>query len=265
MYDMTDVTVLMLFRCDVPERINNIQTVIDYLGRCIKTNISVMEVSENPTVGFWQSNVKHIWLFDNDPVFFKTKWMNMLIKSVNTPIIMLYEVDCIVEPEQLYQAVEFIRQNKADVVHPFGNARDIHGGMIYTTALWRERIKNGGNLTIIDKSEFENPNENIRNAYVMGGIVVLNTDIYRKAGCENENMYGWGPDDCEKIERLKILGYRYTRIPGNAYHMHHTRNIYNGLDPKNSMIYKNNLAELHRISRMTKSELENQITLWWWK
>jgi predicted glycosyltransferase involved in capsule biosynthesis len=270
MYDMTDVTVLMLFRADSPERVENLKTSIAYINKYIKTNISVLEVSEGQNI-FMNcveivADCNYAWMYDNDPVFFKTKWMNMLIKTVKTPIMILYEVDCIVNPEQLNKAVELIRQKGADIAHPYGNTFDIPGGMIYVNGLWRDRFKTKlPEILTVTTEETEHNDPKIRGAYVMGGVVIINTAAYRAAGGENENMYGWGPDDCEKIARMKILGYKYDRIPGNGYHMQHLRTVYNGQNPQESAVYQKNVKELNHIAGLTRAEIEKEIRSWWWK
>ena len=42
---------------------------------------------------------------------------------------------------------------------------------------------------------------------------------------ENLNFYGWGPEDWERIERWKALGYRLKNITGNLYHLSHPLDI----------------------------------------
>lgn len=42
---------------------------------------------------------------------------------------------------------------------------------------------------------------------------------------ENENFYGWGPEDWERIERWKNLGYRIKTIDGVLFHLIHPRDM----------------------------------------
>lgn len=58
-----------------------------------------------------------------------------------------------------------------------------------------------------------------------GGAFLANREAYIKAGMENENFYGWGPEDWERIERWKNLGYRIKTIDGVLFHLTHPRDM----------------------------------------
>ena len=58
---------------------------------------------------------------------------------------------------------------------------------------------------------------------VAGGAVFVNREKYIKAGMMSEKFYGWGPEDFELYERLKILGFNIHRSEGPMFHLTHNR------------------------------------------
>lgn len=104
-------------------------------------------------------------------------------------------------------------------------------------------------------------NKHLMNGYYsLGGAFLVNRDEYLKAGGENENFYGWGPEDYERFYRMEILNKEIVRIEGPLYHLFHTRGI-------NSTYANKKLAiqckeELCRICSMTTLELNNYIKTW---
>ena len=77
---------------------------------------------------------------------------------------------------------------------------------------------------------------------------------------ENENFYGWGPEDIERVKRWEILGYRIKRIEGSLFHLHHPR-LKNSWYASNILELKNK-QELINICRMNNAGLANYISSW---
>jgi predicted glycosyltransferase involved in capsule biosynthesis len=78
---------------------------------------------------------------------------------------------------------------------------------------------------------------------------------------ENENFIGWGCEDNERIIRAKKLGMSLHRVPGNLYHLDHTRHERENFDNDN---YKNNVKELNKVNKMSQEELATYIKTWNW-
>jgi len=58
---------------------------------------------------------------------------------------------------------------------------------------------------------------------MIGGAVFVNRKTYIKAGMMSEKFYGWGPEDFELYERLKILCLKIYRSEGPLFHLTHSR------------------------------------------
>lgn len=57
----------------------------------------------------------------------------------------------------------------------------------------------------------------------VGGAYIVNKEMYMKAGGENENFYGWGPEDAERLKRLEIMNLQIQYSNGPLFHLWHSR------------------------------------------
>ena len=55
----------------------------------------------------------------------------------------------------------------------------------------------------------------------VGGAFIVNKEKYLNAGGENENFYGWGLEDCERVKRMEILNLQVHRSIGSLFHLWH--------------------------------------------
>jgi len=88
----------------------------------------------------------------------------------------------------------------------------------------------------------------------VGGAFLANKNAYIKAGMENENFYGWGTEDIERIKRWEILGHKIHRTPGALFHLYHP-GIQNG-SYANLEIKKQNISEYLKICAYTPIQLK---------
>ena len=57
----------------------------------------------------------------------------------------------------------------------------------------------------------------------VGGGFIANKEKYFSAGKENENFYGWGPEDGERFVRWHRNNYTIHRSKGPMFHLYHPR------------------------------------------
>ena len=131
-----------------------------------------------------------------------------------------------------------------------------HDGRCYTlsSALSRDfRSKRSYNIF----REQQNQLNMSFGTWSVGGAFLVNKDAYCRIGGENENFYGWGAEDIERIKRLEILGCPIRRSSGPLYHLYH---------PRTNSHYQdmNNLKELIKVSGMLPEELIAYIKTWDW-
>ena len=216
--DLTDLTFLFPLKPDSIIRIENLLATTGYILRNFDTNVFVLEVSSynNGLLSkVLNRRISYSFIEDKDPIFHRTKYRNLMTREVETPFLALWDVDVIVDKQLIIDAMEKLRNKKADIAFPYN-------GMFYDTSeiiralfIRKNRIqilhKNKEYMSLIYKDEHT------------GGAFIASTEKYRQMGMENEKFYGWGDEDYERYSRWKNLEFKIYRAPGCMYHLSHPR------------------------------------------
>ena len=80
-----------------------------------------------------------------------------------------------------------------------------------------------------------------------------------EVGMENENFYGWGPEDWERYDRWKNLGYRVRMIDGVLFHLTHPRDM-NGQHNSEEQ-RKSSTCEKERVVLSSEAEIRQHLNL----
>jgi predicted glycosyltransferase involved in capsule biosynthesis len=249
--DLKDLTFLIPVRIDSNERHENIKMVLEYLKSNFNTTIIVLEADAKEQVNNKLIDEK-IFIKDTDPVFHRTKFLNEMTCFSNTPYLAIWDTDVLVAPHQIVKAVNLLRQTEAGMVFPY------NGQFYNMPELIKEVFKENGSFEVFEKNTGK-----FKLAYgsiSVGGAFIVSRKKYIKAGMENENFYGWGPEDMERVKRWEILGYKIHRVDGPMFHLHHPRK-------QNSWFYDveielRNRKELLRICKMNSEELGREVSRW---
>jgi predicted glycosyltransferase involved in capsule biosynthesis len=242
--DLTDVTFLVPLRIDSHERKENADTLIKYTFRNFKTSFIVLEADE-PRKFYPEQEpegFQYVFIEDNNEVFHRTKWINHLISMAETPYVAVWDADAISPPEQIVEAAKVLQEGEAVMSFPYD-------GRFYSCdkvscALFRKIL----NIEILLKRI---PVMNLMHGYhSVGGAFIVNKEKYFEAGGENENFYGWGPEDAERVKRLEIMNFPIYYAPGVIFHLWHPQG-------KNSWFAtyedeKHNRQELQRTCKFKK-------------
>lgn len=253
--DLTDVTFLIAVKLDSIDRLENIIMVIDFLSFHFKTNIQILEASNyNSRIleQLLKPNADVTFVEDYDPVFHRTKYINQLIKQCQSPLLAIWDADIIIDPIQILKAVELLRSKEASFCFPYKDK------FLDTSLILREIFLKTKNIKIL--RENEGKMKLLYQPDPIGGAFFAITDDYIASGMENENFYGWGREDGERLIRWEILGYQYKRINGPLYHLSHQRGINSTFHSKNQDDIK--WMEIQRIKSMSKKELIKTINSW---
>lgn len=253
--NLSDITILIPLRIDNEERRENLNASLSYLAGYPSLRVIVLEADTtpqyNPTVFY--SNLTYRFVEDHDPIFYRTRYLNILLREVQTPVAGIWDSDVIVPVNQISEA---IRQCMGGITlcYPFD------GRFYAVSADLSHLYKKSGNMDLLRRNE--SLHWLMHGLYSVGGAFVVHVEKYRSAGGENEHFYGWGPEDTERRERIYNLGLSVGRITGCLYHLHHPRGI-------NSRFASNerelcNRREYLNICRMRKNELEAFIAIWPW-
>lgn len=253
--NLTEITFIIPVRIDSIERLENLQTVTDYLLLYFNTNIFILEASYRDN-GFLKKclspEIQIFFMEDNDVIFHRTKYLNILAQKVSTPYIAIWDSDVLVKTGQIIEAFDLLKKNIADFIFPYD-------GMLLDTGIEnRGNFLYSGELPLFEKeisSMFP-----LYGYHSTGGGFMANSQAYRNVGMENENFYGWGPEDGERVKRWSILEFRVSRIKGPMFHLTHPRGVNSGIRTDEDQ--KDGIKEFLRICKMSKEQLQNEIQLW---
>lgn len=249
--DLLDVTFIIPVRVDSAERLENLELIIKYFLKEFDTQIIVLEADKEEKALF-SNDIKKIYVEDHNPSFYRTKYLNFMSRQVETPFLAVWDADVILSPEQIEVAVTLLRRNEADMVIPYnGKFYDVPPVLKNVFNQRREMLSLEVNISKMNT---------IYGHFSVGGAFIVNKRTYQEAGMENENFYGWGPEDVERVKRWEILGCRVKRVEGPLFHLYHPRKTNSWFGSKELEI--KNRGELLKVCRMAKNELTNYISTW---
>ncbi len=246
MYDLTDVSFLFPVRIDSVVRLENLLAAVDCIVSRFNTNVYVLEAAPRNN-GVLQrmlpDGVGYTFVSDDDPIFHRTRYINMLAARAYTPILAVWDADAILLPGQIDKAAEALRLGRADIAFPY------NGYFFDTTTIIRDVFLKHNDLRVLveNRSKMLLP----YGTDMGGGAFMISRDAFLKAMGEDEAFYGWGPEDWNRIEKWKALGLRMERIDGPLFHLTHPRDI-NGRN--SSEIQKSKAFSILRSTRYSSAD-----------
>lgn len=249
--ELRDVTFILPIRIDSITRLENILVVIDFLYKYFKTEIIVLESSSYNNMilkKMLNKNVRYFFVEDKDSVFYRTKYLNFMTEKVNTPFLGIWDTDIIIDKNQILDSILQLRNDNADIAYPYD------GKYLDTSSTIREYFIQKKQISLFKKNQSKM--SLLYGEIMFGGAIFVNVERYRYSGLENENFYGWGPEDAERYYRWKSLGYRIYRSKGNLYHLTHHRDI-NG-KYRSEQLARNMLNEVFDTIACSKDEILNK-------
>jgi hypothetical protein len=243
-----DATIIIPFGSDSPDRLRNLDFVVDYLRRHFPARISIGESGPEPTIEGRYAGADYTFVRNSSGSFHRTKILNQLLRKCSTRIVVNHDADVFFEARAYHEAYETIALGHADVVLPYGGRfLDVHPGYIDLLKRGVVALTNLPGVTMSENS--------------VGGAVFFDRGVYIAGGMENEHFVAYTPEDLERIFRFATLGYRVRRITGTCYHLHHARTANSTFQ---NPYFNIGVAEHARISRLSKAELAREIAQWSW-
>lgn len=223
--DLRDVTFMIPIRVDSMVRLENLVMCVDYLQKHFRTNIHILEAAAYrndiiPSV-IRGKDITYTYLEDKDPVFYKTRYLNIMSSQAMTPIVGIWDADILVDKKQIIEAVNQLRKKNCEVAYPY-NGDFMDSSAILRAYYWQHR-----------DIRFLNRHRSMMKALysvkgkveAVGGAIFVKTDKYIEAGGDSERFYGWGMEDGERHLRWVSFGYRIFRSRGCLYHLSHPRDM----------------------------------------
>ena len=250
------IAFLIPVRIESKERERNLDMLLEMLSQIERAEIWILEADSHPCYKMKKSysNVYYLFVKDQDPIFYRTKYLNHLLNTVDCTIAGIWDTDVILEWWQIQDAITAVEFGKAVMSFPY-NGRFL---------MFPQNISD---LFCLTRSmdllrEYSENQINTRIPYSFGGAVFINREKYLQAGGENEYFYGWGAEDLERVKRMEILGFPIYRSEGPLFHLFHPRkrNSWYGSDELELKSRK----EFLKICGMTRKELQQYIKTWQW-
>lgn len=214
MRDYSDLTVAIPVRIEGDERRRNLAAVLENLSQYDGLRVIVLEADDTPKLRR-TPYAEVVFVEDRTPLFYRTKYINQLCRMCRTPYIGVWDTDVVVPRPQFDEALELLRDQKADMVYPYdGRFYNVSGRAL--EAYFEQR--NEEQLHLLTQSTIP-----VWGRHSCGGAFLADRSAYVAAGGENEAFRGWGPEDLERYKRWEIQGYRVARVQGPIFHLDHPR------------------------------------------
>lgn len=217
--ELLDTTFIIPIRIDSIERFENLEMVINFLHKNFKTRIMVIEGDyyKNGLVeSLLHRKGEYYFVEDKDPIFHRTRYINILLKKVRTPITSVWDADVITQPKQIEEAVNAIRNSShVSISFPY------NGIALDTSKIIRYLYFCERKMNILIKNKDKMKQMYMDSGPCLGGAFFILTEKYLSSGMENESFYGWGLEDKERYLRWSLLGYKIFRSNGELFHFTH--------------------------------------------
>ena len=255
--DRKSVSFVIPLRVDSQERAFNLDIVLEQLSMIECAEISILEADVVPRYKLKKkfSKVKYSFVYDESIVFYRTRYINQLLRQSKGSIVGVWDTDVIIDQNQIIDSVNSILEGKAVISFPYSG--DFFMLTEPDTRIFVDDYLSSG---IVNKDWANTKSPCVRHS--VGGAFFVNKECYQDIGGENEHFIGWGPEDIERVKRCEILGYPVFRTKGPLFHLYHPRNInsYYGSDE----LELKNRQEFLRICAFSNTDLKSYIKTWKW-
>jgi hypothetical protein len=258
MIDLSDVTFVIPFAMDSPDRLRNLHITTRFLLRNFSTHILISEYAAEPKLDLRQwsmparHSIQHHFFQNPHPYFQRTRSVNLAVKTISTPFFVIYDSDVLLCTRQYIEAAMLLRGRNADMCLPFSNR------VMWIPQEGVESLPTPVNDDVLDGLRYEVSDD--RHIF-LGLVNFLNTRSFIESGMMNEHFKSWGYEEMELYMRLIKLGYSVLRTSGLAYHLDH----YRGSDSSaNHEYFEHNQQEYHRILAHNPDDLRRYTLSWPW-
>lgn len=254
-FNLEDVTFIIPVKYDHDNREENLSMCVNYLNKHFITNIIVGEQGGTKFFDMYTSTpwIYHYMPFTYDE-FHRTRMLNDMANESDTPYIVNMDADVFIPVLQVVLTMEQLRNEHAAMVFPYDGRFARVQREPFAHIMKRE----------LDTGYFKGTFKGTRSfdPASVGGAIFWNKEDFIYGGMENEHMISYGPEDVERHNRFKTLGYKIVRIPGTIYHLDH----FCGMDSGGggNVHFDANHKEEARISKMNNEELLNELNGWEW-
>lgn len=251
--DLRNTTFTIPVYMDSKDRKNNLDLSVCMLQHSFETNIIV---GEQGSAGFEYMKQYAAYVRFELPYFHRTKMLNDMALMARTPYIANWDCDVVLPPMQILLTVLAL-QDGFDMVFPYDGRFSR-----WERRAWFTKIQKAMDVGVFSGHEPVGARgKSIQGQTSVGGAVFFNRRSFIEGGMENENMISFGPEDCERNDRFKMLGYNVGRVGGCLYHIDH----WCGPDSsRHNPYFKANHEEIERVRDKSPRRLRAYVDTWPW-
>lgn len=222
MINLEKTTLIIPIKIEHEDRYRNSKIVLNFLNSNFYTNVFIYETSltGETRLDFLEElenlNIKH-WCVQEEDSFHRTKYLNVMLDEVETPAVVNYDIDVILDPENFLECQNEILEGRSKVIYPYEHG---NGQIMILESFNYEGFKNSNySMEFINSSS-----EKREHAAECGHCIFFETESYRKWGGENEDFISYGPEDKERLYRFQRLTNSVSWREGKkVYHFEHYR------------------------------------------
>lgn len=217
-HDASDLTILILYRGDTLQRLENLLLVVNALNTVLNTAIYVREASAYNNRILAQclaDTVRYEYVRDDSPVLYKTRHFNEMLRNVDTPFASIWDADAMSYGEAVIDCIGQLRNGKTQLALPY------NGVYLDTTDILRKRYIETQDFGVLHRN-IQKMNR-LQQHIMVGGAVLFSKAAFLSLGGENEAYYGWGDDDFDRYLRFMNAGYSIHRSSQVLFHLSHPR------------------------------------------
>lgn len=253
---LKDLTFCIPARIDSHFRFRNLMAILQFYSKSTDAKFIVLEADREQKLTALPpiKNLTYQFELDNNPIFHRTHYINLMLSQVETRFAAIWDTDAVAPIKQVVDACNQLELEQNVMVYPYdGLFLSVNE---FLSGLFCKKY----NMKCLTNTLF--PRIPLCRYTSVGGAFVVDVEKYRFCGWENEHFIGWGPEDAERYHRLEILGFKPGRVYGVLYHLYHTRGINSGLSDINLMI--STKSEFLHVCSMEPIELKEYIETWKW-
>ncbi|MBE0674324.1 MAG: hypothetical protein IH591_06650 [Bacteroidales bacterium] len=217
-HDLSDLSFLIPVRIDSDERKSNLIAVITFLSDNFISHIHVLEADSEQKFDPNEIDAEFSYHFitDTDEIYYKTRYVNILLNLAKTKLAAVWDADIIAYPELVVNGICRLRKEESFLVIPYDGR--VHAVDALLSTIFRQSMEINvlkDNTALLQLAY---------GYYSTGGAYIVNRRTYLDNGGENENFYGWGPEDMERVKRMDVLGLNvHYEKGGGLFHLWHPR------------------------------------------
>ncbi len=142
---------------------------------------------------------------DINQFFHKTRYINELLRIAETKYVAVWDTDVIASPVQILESANTIRDGKSGMSIPYD------GRVFVCDYSLSAFVRSNPYIHILERLSASLPL--MYGYHSTGGAIMINRIEYLEIGGENENFYGWGPEDVDRVKRMEIMSPEHPSSP----------------------------------------------------